>query len=200
MLRTPLTRKIFTYKIICEMKDIFYLERLDQAEALLRPGRIEILRELASPASCTDVGARLGQAPQKVYYHVKRMEQAGLVDRVAERQVRGITEGIYQASGSSYWLAPALVGAIGQRRAQDEMSLGFLLSLSEQMQSDLARLARGTGERPSLGMSGEVRLQPERRQEFLADLRAAIEDLLTRYGEGEGMPFRIAFACYPKED
>ena len=139
------------------VKDVFYLERLDQAEALLRPGRIEILRELASPASCTDVGARLGQAPQKIYYHVKRMEQAGLVDRVAERQVRGITEGIYQASGSSYWLAPALVGAIGQRRAQDEMSLGFLLSLSEQMQSDLARLARETGERPSLGMSGEVR-------------------------------------------
>jgi DNA-binding transcriptional ArsR family regulator len=182
------------------MKEVFYLERLDQAEALLRPGRIEILRELASPASCTDVGARLGQAPQKVYYHVKRMEQAGLVDRVAERPVRGITEGIYQASGSSYWLAPALVGAIGQRRAEDEMSLGFLLSLSEQMQSDLARLATETGERPSLGMSGEVRLQPQRRQEFLADLRAAIENLLTRYGESEGMPFRITFACYPKED
>jgi DNA-binding transcriptional ArsR family regulator len=186
--------------MIFAMKEIFYLERLDQAEALLRPGRIEILRQLATPASCTDVAGRLGQAPQKVYYHVKRMEQAGLVDRVDQRQVRGITEGIYQASGGSYWLAPALVGAIGQRRAEDEMSLGFLLSLSEQLQSDLARLARSTGERPSLGMSGEVRLQPERRQEFLADLRTAIESLLSRYGGAEGAPFRIAFACYPRED
>jgi DNA-binding transcriptional ArsR family regulator len=182
------------------VKEIFYLERLDQAEALLRPGRIEILRQLAAPASCTDVADRLGQAPQKVYYHVKRMEQAGLLDRVGERQVRGITEGIYQASGGSYWLAPALVGAIGPRRAQDEMSLGFLLSLSEHLQSDLARLAAGTGERPSLGLSGEIRLPPERRPEFLADLRAAIEDLLTRYGGAEGEPFRIAFACYPGED
>ena len=182
------------------MKEIFYLERLEQAEALLRPGRIEILRQLAAPASCTDVASRLGQAPQKVYYHVKRMESAGLVDQVAHRQVRGITEGIYQASGASYWLAPALVGAIGQRRAQDEMSLGFLLSLSEQMQADLARLAGQAGERPSLGMSGEIRLQPERRHEFLADLRAAIESLMTRYGGAEGAPFRIAFACYPRED
>jgi DNA-binding transcriptional ArsR family regulator len=182
------------------MRDVFYLERLDQAEALLRPGRIEILRELASPASCTDVGARLGQAPQKVYYHVKRMEQAGLVDRVAERPVRGITEGIYQASGRSYWLAPALVGAIGERRAQDEMSLGYLLNLSEELQSDLARLAVRTGERPSLGMSGEVRLPPERREEFLADLRAAIQGVLVRHGGAEGVPFKIAFACYPKED
>ena len=87
------------------MKEVFSLERLDQAEALLRPGRIEILRQLAEPASCTDVAGRLGQAPQKVYYHVKQMEQASLVTRVAERQVRGITEGIYQASGASYWLA-----------------------------------------------------------------------------------------------
>ena len=181
------------------MREIFYLERLYQAEALLKPGRIEILRQLAAPASCTQVAARLGQLPQKVYYHVKRMERAGLVDQVAHRQVRGITEGIYQASGGSYWLAPALVGEIGQRRAQDEMSLGFLLSLSEQLQSDLAGLASQSGERPSLGMSGEVRLQPERRHEFLADLRSAIEDLLTRYGGAEGSPFRIAFACYPKE-
>jgi DNA-binding transcriptional ArsR family regulator len=182
------------------LREICYLERLDQAEALLRPGRVEILRQLASPASCTDVGARLGETPQKVYYHVKRMEQAGLVDRVGDRQVRGITEGIYQASASSYWLAPTLVGVIGERRAQDEMSLGFLLSLSEELQSDLARLARSAGERPSLGLSGEVRLQPERRHEFLTDLRSAIESLLTKYGGADGAPFRIAFACYPKED
>jgi DNA-binding transcriptional ArsR family regulator len=187
------------------VKEIFYLERLDQAEALLKPGRIEILRQLAAPASCTDVASHLGQAPQKVYYHVKRMERAGLVDRVAERQVRGITEGIYQASGGAYWLAPALVGAIGERRAADEISLGFLLSLSEQLQSDLARLAARTGERPSLGMSGEVVLRPERRHEFLGDLRGAIEGLLAKYGAPAGageraQPFRVAFACYPKED
>jgi DNA-binding transcriptional ArsR family regulator len=191
---------IFTYKTSFVMKDVFYLERLDQAEALLRPGRIEILRQLAEPASCTDVAGRLSQAPQKVYYHVKQMEQAGLVDRVAQRQVRGITEGIYQASGASYWLAPTLVGAIGRRRVEDEMSLGYLLSLSEQLQTDLARLALQTGERPSLGLSGEVRLQPERRTEFLADLRTAIEGVLTRYGGAEGAPFRIALACYPGEE
>jgi DNA-binding transcriptional ArsR family regulator len=182
------------------MKDVFYLERLEQAEALLRPGRIEILRQLAEPASCTDVGGRLSLAPQKVYYHVKQMERAGLVGRVAQRQVRGITEGIYQASGASYWLAPTLVGAIGRRRVEDEMSLGYLLSLSEQLQTDLARLAAQTGERPSLGMSGEVWLQPERRPEFLNDLRAAIEGVLTRYGGAEGAPFRIALACYPGEE
>jgi DNA-binding transcriptional ArsR family regulator len=182
------------------MKEVCYLERLDQAEALLRPGRIEILRQLAEPASCTEVAGRLSQAPQKVYYHVKQLELASLVSRVAERQVRGITEGIYQASGASYWLAPTLVGAIGRRRVEDEMSLGYLLSLSEQLQSDLVRLADAPGDRPSLGMSGEVRLPPERRHEFLNSLRAAIEGVLTQYGGADGAPFRIAVACYPGEE
>ena len=43
------------------MREIVYLERLDQAEALLRPGRIEILRQLAEPASCTDVAGGWGR-------------------------------------------------------------------------------------------------------------------------------------------
>jgi hypothetical protein len=45
-----------------------------------------------------------------------------------------------------------------------------------------------------------VRLQPERRHDFLTDLRAAIEGVLTRYGGAEGAPFRIALACYPGEE
>lgn len=182
------------------MNEVCYLERVDQAAALLKPGRIEILRLLAEPRSCTDVGSRLGQPPQKVYYHVKRMEVAGLVDQVSERRVRGITEGIYQAAGASYWLSPELVGAIGPRSAQDELSLGFLLSMAEEMQSDLGRLASAPGDRPSLGLSGQVMLRPEDRQQFLTELRGVLQDLLSRYGGGEGVPFRIAFACYPRED
>jgi DNA-binding transcriptional ArsR family regulator len=182
------------------VKDVCYLERLDQAAVLLKPGRIEILRLLAEPRSCTDVGTELAQPPQKVYYHVKRMEQAGLVDQVDERRVRGIVEGIYQAAGASYWLSPKLVGAIGPRGAQDELSLGFLLSLAEEMQADLGRLASTAGDRPSLGLSGQVMLRPEDRERFLAELRGVLEELLGRYGGREGIPFRIAFACYPGED
>lgn len=182
------------------MKEVCYLERIDQAAVLLKPGRIEILRLLAEPRSCTDVGGQLEQPPQKVYYHVKRMEQAGLVDQVDERRVRGIVEGIYQAAGASYWLSPELVGAIGPRGAQDELSLGFLLNLAEEMQADLGQLASTPGDRPSLGLSGQVMLRPEDRQQFLAELRGVLEDLLSRYGGSAGIPFRIAFACYPRED
>jgi DNA-binding transcriptional ArsR family regulator len=179
------------------MRDVLYLERIEQAETLLKPQRVEVLRQLAEPCTCTEVGARLGQSPQRVYYHVKRLVEAGLVTQVSERKVRGIHEGIYQASARSYWMSPGLVGRLGLRRAQDELSLGHLLDLVEEVQGDIARLDRAAPELPSIGVSGEVRVPPERREEFLDDLRSVLQDLFTRYGGAEGDAFKLAVACYP---
>ncbi|GAB3151766.1 ArsR/SmtB family transcription factor [Microbispora hainanensis] len=180
------------------MRDVLYLEQIEQAEALLKPQRIEVLRQLAEPRTCTEVAAVLDQTPQRVYYHVKRLVEAGLVEQVSERRVRGITEGIYQASARSYWLSPGLVGRIGGlRRRQDELSLGYLLDLMEEVQADIAALDRTAPELPSIGVSGEVHVSPERRQEFLADLRTVLQDLFTRYGGAEGDAFKLVVACYP---
>jgi DNA-binding transcriptional ArsR family regulator len=181
------------------MRDVLYLEQIEQAETLLKPHRIEVLRQLAEPRSCTEVASRLDQTPQRVYYHVKRLVEAGLVTQVSQRRVRGIHEGIYQASARSYWLSPRLVGRLGLCRAQDELSLGYLLDLVEEVQSDIAALDRTRPELPSVGVSGEIRVRPEQRQEFLADLRTVVQDLFTRYGGAEGDAFKLAVACYPKE-
>ncbi|WP_067824049.1 ArsR/SmtB family transcription factor [Actinomadura kijaniata] len=183
------------------MRDILYLETVEQAEALLKPQRIEVLRQLAEPRSCGEVADRLAQTQQRVYYHVKRLADAGLVHQVAQRRVRGINEGVYQAAARSYWMSPRLVGRIGgPRRARDEMSLGHLLDLMEEVQADVAALDRSAPELPSIGVSGEIRVRPERRQEFLDDLRGTLQDLFTRYGGAEGDAFKLAVACYPKED
>jgi len=180
------------------MRDVVYLDRLEQAETLLKPRRIEVLRELAEPRSCTEVAGRLDQTPQRVYYHVRRLAEAGLVDQVAERKVRGIQEGIYQARARAYWLSPRLVGRIGLRNPRDELSLGYLLDLMEEVQSDVAALDRAAPELPSVAVSGEIRVRPERRQEFLADLNTTLRDLFARYGGAEGDAFKLAVACYPK--
>jgi DNA-binding transcriptional ArsR family regulator len=158
-----------------------------------------VLRQLAEPHSCTEVAGRLDQTPQRVYYHVRRLLDAGLVTQVSERRVRGIHEGIYQASARSYWLSPRLVGRIGLRRKQDEMSLGYLLDLMEEVQADVAALDRTKPELPSVGVSGEIRLRPDQRQEFLAELQTMLQDLFSRYGGAEGDAFRLAVACYPKQ-
>ncbi len=183
------------------MDDVLYLERLDQAETLLKPRRIELLRLLAEPRSCSELGSKIGEPPQKVYYHVKRLEAAGIVARVGERKVRALTEAVYQARARTYWLSPDIVGHIGTpERATDELSLGYLLDLVGEVQADIGTLASSRRATPSLGMSGEIRLIAERRDEFLRDLRAALEEVLSRYGGDSGDRFRIALACYRKGD
>jgi DNA-binding transcriptional ArsR family regulator len=181
------------------MRDVLYLERLEQAETLLKPQRVEVLRQLAEPRTCAEVAAALGQTPQRVYYHVRRLVEAGLVELVSERRVRGITEGTYQAGARSYWLSPGLVGRLGLRRTRDELSLGYLLDLMEEVQAEVAALDRSAPELPSIGVSGEIRVRPQDRQAFFDDLRNTLQDLFTRYGGAEGDAFKLAVACYPKE-
>ncbi|MEO6085328.1 MAG: helix-turn-helix domain-containing protein, partial [Umezawaea sp.] len=61
------------------MRDVLYLDRIEQAETLLKPQRVEVLRQLAEPHSCGEVAVQLAQTSQRVYYHVKRLVEAGLV-------------------------------------------------------------------------------------------------------------------------
>ncbi|MDV7089176.1 helix-turn-helix domain-containing protein [Rhodococcus opacus] len=179
------------------MNEVLYLESLDQAEALLKPQRIEILRALADPATCTEVAARLDQSPQRVNYHVKRLVENGIVRQIAERKVRNIHESIYQAAARSYWLSPQLVGRIGARPSSDAMSLGHLLDLTEEVQKDVASIDLSKTDLPSIGIAGQIRIRPDLRPTFLAELQEALQIVFTKYGGVDGDPFKLVVACYP---
>jgi DNA-binding transcriptional ArsR family regulator len=187
------------------MQDVLLVEVPGQAGALLHPLRLEVLKRLSEPRSCPDLARELAETTQKVYYHVKILQSAGLVDMVDERRVRGIHEGLYRARAKSYWLSPRLVHQVGGReRARDRSSLDYLLNLAEDIQSDVARLAeRPEGERvPSLGLSFRIGLADEpSRTRFLSELQTLFQDLARKYGAGSSEPgasFQISVACYPR--
>src|SRR5713101_5908564 len=191
------------------MQDVIYIEEIDQAATLLNPLRLDLLKRMAEPRSCPELAEFVGETPQKVYYHVKALERANLVTRVSERRVRGTVEGRYQAKGRSYWLSPGLVGRIGGRgRARDQFSLGFLLTLAEELQADIGHLSEVDAEEiPSLGLSAEIYLEDSaRRAAFLQEVQHTVEALARKYGvrgsdevpHGKGQSFRLVLACYPK--
>ena len=199
------------------MQEVLYIEDVDQAAALLKPQRIEMLKLMDHPRTCLELGKIFGESPQKIYYHIKALQNAGLVEQVGERRVRGTVEGSYQARARSYWLASDLVGQIGGAAiAQDQVSLRHLLSLTEEMRGDIGHLAQQVGrEIPSLGLSLHVELDNEsRRADFMADVQKMAQILAHKYGatageddDGDGgdddaQPprplFRLVLACYPK--
>lgn len=188
------------------MRDVLYIEQLEQAAALLKPARLAVLKEMVEPVTCTELGERLGQSPQAAYYHVKALERAGAVHKVSERRVRGVVEGIYQAAAKSFWMSPSLVGDLGGDRAtRDQLSLGYLVSLAEEVQADVGRLGAGAGleEVPSLGLAGQIELDGAAdRRAFFEDVKQLFQDLAVKYGAKStgGELYKVALVCYPKEE
>jgi DNA-binding transcriptional ArsR family regulator len=192
------------------MQDDFYIDAVDQALTLLKPQRIELLKQMNEPRTCPELARYFDETPQKIYYHVKALERAGLVEKMGERRVRGTVEGYYQAKARSYWLAPRLVGELGgQRLTQDQMSLHFLLSLAAEMHDDIGRLTgRAEQEIPSLGLSAQIVLPDgNKRAAFLQEVQTIFQDLAGKYGSrgddgtaaASEQMFRLVLACYPKD-
>lgn len=199
------------------MRDVKLIEGVEEAAALLQPLRLQVLSQLAERRSCAQVAAALHETPQKVHYHVKVLERAGLVEKVSERRVRALSEGLYRAVARSYWLSPRLVERIGGARpARDAVSLEHLLGLTEELSIELGTLAQRVASGasvPSLGLSAEVDLSdPARRGEFLRDVEAAVRSVAEKYGRF-GAPaaataaaaatapresYRLMLACYPR--
>jgi hypothetical protein len=193
--------------MVLRVQDVLVVDRPEQAAALLQPLRLALLKRMAAPRSCPELARELGASTQKVNYHVHVLVGAGLVDRVSERRVRGVVEGVYRARAAAYWLSAKLVGRVGaRRRARDRFSLGFLLTLAEELQADVGRLAeRAEGEHvPSLGLALDIELRPDEREAFMREVEDAFQGLARRFGarrgEAAGERFRLALACYPHDD
>ena len=197
------------------MQDVCYIEDVEQAMTLLKPLRLEILRRLDAPRTCPELATEFEESAQTIYYHVKALQEAGLVDKVAETRVRGTVEGHYQAKARSYWLAPKLVGAIGgTRRARDQASLRMLLQLAEDVIEDTGKLgsASEAGQQvPSLSLSAQIHLADStQRAEFLQELQTTFQALAYKYGIaqnedadaglGKSSNFRLVMMCYPKQE
>jgi DNA-binding transcriptional ArsR family regulator len=191
------------------MQDVCYIEDVEQAMTLLKPIRLEILRRLGEPRTCPELASEFEESAQKIYYHIKALEEAGLVNKVAEKRVRGTVEGYYQAKARSYWLAPKLVGQIGgKEQARDQASLRMLLELAEDVIDDAGKLgtASEAGQNvPSLSLSAQIHLaDAKQRATFLAELQTVFQSLALKYGIGADSEnvanFRLVLMCYPKQE
>src|SRR5688500_6896879 len=80
------------------------------AAVALDPVRARLLAELAEPASAATLASRVGLPRQKVNYHLRTLEEHGLVRIVEERRWGGLTERVLEATASSYVVSPAALG------------------------------------------------------------------------------------------
>ena len=177
------------------------------ATAALHPLRLEILGELVEPDSAAGLARRIGMPRQQVNYHIRQLEEQGLVKLVGERKVRNCVERLVQSVGRSYMISPA---ALGELRAdpdqvEDKASTGYLLAVASQMIQELAALQHPAGhpdEDPStMVLRADICFKSRESQTAFADeLAQEVARLVEKYHKpraSTGRRFRLIACAYP---
>lgn len=177
------------------------------AGALLHPSRLRILHALAQPDSASGLARRLGEPRQRLNYHLRALETAGLVEFVQERRRGNCTERIVRATGRTYVLDPAVLGplAADPDGEADKLSASYLVSVLTRGVRELAGLRRRAAQTsPKLAtvtLDAEVAFASAAAQaRFARDLVAAVEGVITaHHDETAPQPqhFRLVLGSYP---
>src|SRR5688572_9065129 len=124
------------------MFEVAVIEDASAAEASLDPTRARLLAELAEPGSATTLAAKVGLARQKVNYHLRTLEQHGLVVLIEERRKGNVTERVLQATAASYVISPAALSAVqpDPERSPDRLSAQWLLAVASRLVRDVGML------------------------------------------------------------
>jgi DNA-binding transcriptional ArsR family regulator len=189
------------------MLDVEVIEDPAAATVALDPIRSRLLSELAEPASAAALAARLGITRQKINYHLRALEEHGLVRIAEQRQWGGLTERLLVATAASYVVSPAAMGpaAADPGREADRLSASYLIALAARVireVSVLIRRAREVGKRlPTLSLDTEIRFRSAAdRAAFSRELAEAITQLAARYHDETapgGRPHRLVVVAHP---
>lgn len=179
------------------------------ALAALDPIRARLLAELRVPASATELAPRVGLTRQRVNYHLRKLEDQGLVVPAETRQWGGLTERRLVASAAGYVLSPGALGAAAAvpGPTSDRLSAGYLIALAGRLIREIGGMlagsdsasrpgaSSGAGSRsgtgagsvsagyvPVLALDTEVKFRsPADRAAFADELADAVVRLVSRY-------------------
>lgn len=192
------------------MLDLDVIDAPAAAALALDPVKTRLLAELSQPASAASLAGRIGLTRQKANYHLRALEEHGLVEPAEQRRWGGLTERLMVATASSYVVSPAALGPIGADPARnaDRLSASYLIALAAHIVrevGDLWRAARQKDKRlATLSIDTVIRFRsPADRAAFTADLANAVAALAARYhddGASGGRPHRVIVASYPAPD
>lgn len=181
----------------------------ERVTALLDPLRLRILGALRDePDSSTGIAARLGEARQKVNYHVRALERSGFLELHEERRKGNCIERIVRPTARHWVLDSDALGEIGADpdAVRDRFSAAYLIALAARAVRDIGLLERGATEADerlaTVSLQTEVRLaSPADFAAFVDDLAGAISDVVRRHHDEsgpDGRRFQVFLGGYPE--
>jgi DNA-binding transcriptional ArsR family regulator len=191
--------------------DVEVIDSPAAAATAVDPLRARILACLAEPGSATTVAASTGETRQKVNYHLRALEAAGLLREVGTRARRGLTERLVVATARSYVLSPAVLGECAADPSAAEpdaegLSAQYQIAVAARIIRELGELsarAEATSRRlATMTIDTEIRFSdPAARAAFTSELSEAVRALAARYHDEaaeDGRWHRLVVAAHPQ--
>ena len=176
------------------------LEDSEKLRGALAPIRRQLLARLRTPASASELAREFAVSRQKLNYHLHKLEEAGLVELVGQRQRRGFVERILRARADAYVIDPALMStpdeAAERARAGDRHAAGHLVDVAATTVREVARM-QSAAERAGLRLltftlETEVRLAaPADLHRFTEALAGAMAGVVAAFDSPGGRAYRV---------
>lgn len=191
--------------------ELTVLEDADEMAAFTSPIRREILGALRVRSdSASGLAGRMGSTRQKLNYHLRALEGAGLVELAEHRQRRGFKERVMKPTARAFLLSPDISGDLDldPGEVRDRFSSSFLIATAQRLVrdvTDLVKRAAGAEKKlPTFTLSVDVRFASAvERGEFAEEVTSTIARLAREYdGRGgatgeKARSFRFVFAGHP---
>lgn len=170
----------------------------DQVVDTLSPVRRRILGALGMPDSATGLAKRLDSTRQKVNYHLRALEDAGLVEVDELRPRRGLTERIMRRTSDVVLIDPMAFDTSGLGR-EDMVGLSGVVATAADLIGHAAAVSAHAGERRERVAAAS--LDTEIRVSSPSDLRAMLDEIavvVARHNTGgTGLRLRVATSVLP---
>lgn len=90
------------------------MDEPDRLRVALTPIRRRLLARLREPASAVQLAAELDMPRQRVGYHLRVLEEAGLIELVEERPRRGFAERVMGVTANAFLVDPGVLTSPGE--------------------------------------------------------------------------------------
>jgi len=165
----------------------YLLKDLEQLQVLADRLHLRLLNVLSQEAmTVTQVANLLGEKPNRLYYHINKLEQVGLVQLVETRPYRGILEKYYRAVAEHFKVDESLLQLQEQTQEATESLYQVMRAVLESTLEDLRQtlvvkveeVAEGSMDRTAsvCGMSNRAHLPREKAREFYEKVAALSEE------------------------
>ena len=174
----------------------------DQVRAALSPLRRTLLNRLREPSSATRLATALELPRQRVNYHLRALEAAGVVELVEERQRRGFVERILRARPGAFVIDPNVMQEAAFTGIHDQYAAEHLVGVAAATVRDVCRMqvkAEEVGKRLlTFTLKAEVRFAaPGDVHAFTDDLAEAVRQVVARFDSSDGRPYRLVATGHP---